>query len=210
MSDREQILAYLGLPTDATFSEIEHAYIVRCNSVSERIVAGDESARVELAALRDAFGRLSGRADSQEVGSSAAGSAAGLREAHLRAPAWWQCYLSLLLALASVAALATLGAYLPHAYRKGGFLIPLALIVAAALLSIVATMLAEAELQRGRRMRLLIKKGGESGGSAPLRFQAARAAALLSRSVRWLIPLALIVTLFLNFASLSGHWSIRK
>jgi len=33
---------------------------------------------------------------------------------------------------------------------------------------------------------------------------------VLSRGVRWLIAPALIVTVFLNFASLSGHWSIRK
>jgi hypothetical protein len=43
-----------------------------------------------------------------------------------------------------------------------------------------------------------------------LRFQVARAATVLSRGARWLIVPALIATVFLNLASLSGHWSIRK
>ncbi|HEY5479764.1 MAG TPA: hypothetical protein VIJ84_09140 [Gaiellaceae bacterium] len=211
MSNRDEIIAYLGLPTGATFSEIEHAYIVRCNSAAERLAAGDESARVELAALKDAFGRLSGRGDIRGVDPGAQGSAAALGETHLRAPLWWECYLSLLLALASVAALAILAAYLPHLYHKGGFVIPLALIVAAGLLSIFASMLAEADLRQGRRARILRRRGIDGGGrSARVRFQAARAATFLGRAVRWLIVPALIATLFLNFASLSGHWSIRK
>ena len=211
MSDRDQIIAYLGLPAGATFSEIEHAYIVRCNSAGERLAAGDESARVELAALKDAFGRLSGRGDSWGAGPGAQGSAAALGETHLRAPVWWECYLSLLLALASVAALAILAAYLPHLYHKGGFVIPLALIASAALLSIVASMLSEAELLQGRRNRVLRHKGiDDAGRSVLLRFQAARAAMVLSRGARWLIVPALIATVFLNLASLSGHWSIRK
>jgi len=215
MSDRDEILAYLGLPPGATFSEIEHAYIVRCNSAGERLVAGDESARVELAALKETFGRLAGRSpDRQEGGLGArggAGSAVALEEPHLRPPARWECYLALLVALASVAALAALIAYLPHVYRKGGFLIPLALLVSAALLSIVATMFSEAELRQGRRIRILRSRGLDSGGrSALLRFHVARSATVLSRGVRWLIVPALIVTVFLNFASLSGHWSIRK
>ncbi|HEY5478544.1 MAG TPA: hypothetical protein VIJ84_02895, partial [Gaiellaceae bacterium] len=124
---------------------------------------------------------------------------------------WWECYLSLLLALASVAALAILAAYLPHLYHKGGFVIPLALILSAALLSIVASMLSEAELLQGRRLRVLQHKGIRGGGGpALLRFQVARAAMVLSRGARWLIVPALIATVFLNLASLSGHWSIRK
>jgi hypothetical protein len=203
MSDRDEILSYLGLSAGATFSEVEHAYIVRCNSLSERLAAGDESARVELAALEETFGRYSGR--------SPAGSVVVPGETHLRAPAWWECYLALLVALASVAALAALIAYLPHVYDKGGFLIPLALIAAAGLLSVMATMLAEAELRQGRRIRILRNKGLDTGDRpALLRFQAARAATLLSRGVRWLIVPALIATMFVNFASLSGHWSIRK
>ena len=209
MSDRDEILAYLGLSAHATFSEIEHAYIVRCNSAGERLVAGDESARAELATLKEAFGRFTSRGDSGGAGSAT--SSAALEGTHLRAPAWWECYLALLVALASVAALAALATQLPHVYREGGFGIPLALIISAALLSIVATMLSEAELRQGRRMRILRNKGIDSGGrSARLRFQAARAATVLSRGVRWLIPPALIVTVFLNFASLSGHWSMRK
>ncbi len=214
MSDRDEILAYLGLSAGATFSEIEHAYIVRCNSAGERLAAGDESARVELAVLKEAFGQLVGRSDRLEGSPgarSAASSAAVLAEPHLRAPAWWECYLALLLALASIAALATLVAYLPHVYHNGGFLIPLALTVSAALLSIVASMLSEAELRQGRRMRILRNRGIESGGwSALLRFHVARVATVLSRGARWLIVPALIATVFLNFASLSGHWSIRK
>lgn len=215
MSDRDEILAYLGLSPGATFSEIEHAYIVRCNSAGERLAAGDESARVELAALKEVFGRLTGRGPDRQEGSlrarGAAGSALAGEEPHLRPPAWWECYLALLVALASVAALAALAAYLPHVYHKGGFFIPLALIVSAALLSIFATMLSEAELRQGRRMRILRNRGLDSGGrSALLRFHVARIATVLSRSVRWLVVPALIATVFLNFASLSGHWSIRK
>ncbi|MHB8060662.1 MAG: hypothetical protein ACYDHO_07520 [Gaiellaceae bacterium] len=212
MSDRDEILTYLGLPASATFAEIEHAYIVRCNSAGERLVAGDESARAELATLKDVFGRLSGRTSEQlEESLRAFGVNPAPAELHLRSPAWWKCYLSLLVALASVTALAALGAYLPHVYHKGGILIPLALIVSAALLSIVATMLSEGELQRGRRARVLRSRGLErGGGSAFSRFQAARAAAALGRVVRWLTAPALIVTVFLNFASLSGRWSIRN
>jgi len=215
MSDRDEILAYLGLSAGATFSEIEHAYIVRCNSAGERLVAGDESARVELAALKDVFGRLTGRSPDWQAGSPGARAAAGVapahEEPHLRAPAWWECYLALLVSFASVTALAVLVAYLPHVYHSGGFLRPLALILAAALLSLVGSMLSEAELRKGRRMRILRNRGMDSGGgSAILRFHVARIATVLSRGVRWLIVPALIATLFLNFASLSGHWSIRK
>jgi len=215
MSDRDEILTYLGLPAGATFSEIEHAYIVRSNSLNERLVNGDESARVELAALTRVFGRLAGRSlEPQEDGSrdrSSTGLTTPREEMQLDAPAWWKCYLGLLVALASVAALASLIAYLPHVYHKGGVLIPLALIVSAALLSIVATMFSEAELRHGRRERTLRNRGiGAGGRSARLRFRTARAATVLSRSVRWLIVPALVATAFLNFASLSGHWSVRK
>jgi len=214
MSDRDEILAYLGLPAGATFSEIEHAYIVRCNSADERLAAGDESARVELVALKETFGRLTGRAPDQleQTMRGRVGSAAPPEEiVHLRATAWWECYLSLLFALAAVAAFAALIAYLPHVYHEGGFLIPLALLASAALLSIVGTMLSEAELEQGRRIRILRMRGVESGGSAALlRFHVARVASILSRAVRWLTVPALIVTVLLNFASLSGRWTIRK
>ncbi|MGA9762162.1 MAG: hypothetical protein WBQ14_07050 [Gaiellaceae bacterium] len=214
MSDRDQITSYLGLPAGATFAEIEHAYIARCNSAGERLVAGDESARVELAALKEVFGRLAGRGDSQDgspLARGVGGAATPLAEPHLRVPAWWECYVSLLAAVASVVALALLAARLPHVYREGGFAIPLALIASAALLSIVASMLSEAEFEQGRRMRILRRKGIDDGsGLARLHFQVARAAAFLGRGVRWLIVPALIATVFLNFASLSGHWSIRK
>jgi hypothetical protein len=209
MSDRDQIVAYLGLPAGASFSEIEHAYIARCNSAGERLVAGDESARVELAALKGAFGRLAGRSDGYRGIPGARGSVAAPGEAHLRTPPWWECYLSLLVALASVAALATLAAYLPHVYHKGGFVIPLALIASTLLISIVGSMLSEAEFQQGRRTRILRRRGIDGGGSL-LRFQVARAATMLSRGARWLIVPALIATVFLNLASLSGHWSIRN
>jgi hypothetical protein len=213
MSDRDQILAYLGLPAGASFTEIEHAYIVRSNSVGERLAAGDESARVELAALKEVFGRFVGRSEGPEASGGVYSGAgfAGPEESHLRAPFWWESYLSLLAALASVGALGTFGAYLPHVYRKGGLLLPLALLVAAGLLSIFASMLAEADLRQGRRSRILRRRGIDGGGrSARVRFQAARAATFLGRAVRWLIVPALIATVFLNFASLSGHWSIRK
>jgi hypothetical protein len=213
MSARDEIIAFLGLPAGATFSEIEHAYIVRCNAAGERLVAGDESARVELAALKETFGRLAGRTDVQG-GNLATGGAVGStvvpEEKHLRAPAWWECYLGLLAALASVVALAALVASLSQVYHEGGFLRPFALIGSAALLSIFATMLSEAELRQGRRMRILRNRGLDSeGASPPLRFHVARVAIFLSRGVRWLTVPALIITAFLNFASLSGRWSIR-
>lgn len=214
MSDRDEILAYLGLPVGATFSEIEHAYIRRCNSASERLAAGDESARVELAVLKEVYGRLAGRSFvRQETGSSARSAAASTgvsEEPRSRNPAWWECYLALLLSLASVTAFVVLVTYLPHVYRKGGFLIPLGLIVSCALLSVLATMLSEAELQQGGRARILERRGlGTERESVRLRFHVARIATLLSRTVRWLIVPALIVTLFFNFASLSGRWSLR-
>jgi len=209
MSSRDEILAYLGLPLTATFSEIEHAYIVRCNSAGERLVAGDESARVELAALKETFGRLAGRSPDRQEGGlgarGAAGSAVALEEPHLRPPARWECYLALIVALASVAALVALIAFLPHVYRDGGFRIPLALILSSALLSIVGTMLCDAQLQEGRRINILRNRGIDSGGRSVLRFHVARIASVLSRYVRWLIGPALIVTLFLNFASLTRH-----
>jgi hypothetical protein len=214
MSYRDEIANYLGLPADATFYEIEHAYIVRCNSAGERLAAGDESARVELAALKEAFGRFSGRTPAQleeSLRAQGISSTVAPAEMHLQPPAWWECYLSLLVALGSVAALAALIVRLPHLYHEGGFLIPLAFLVSAALLSIVGTMLSEAQLAQGRRIRMLRNRGLESeGGSELLDFQVARVASILSRTVRWLIVPALIVTVFLNFASLSGHWSIKK
>jgi hypothetical protein len=209
MSSRDEILAYLGLPLTATFSEIEHAYLVRTNSVQERLAAGDESARVELAVLEEAFGRLTGRGPGRREGKvgvdAAVGLAATLEEPHLRPPSWWECYLALIVALASVAALVALIAFLPHVYRDGGFRIPLALILSSALLSIVGTMLCDAQLQEGRRINILRNRGIDSGGRSVLRFHVARIASVLSRYVRWLIGPALIVTLFLNFASLTRH-----
>jgi hypothetical protein len=215
MSDRDEILAYMGLSAGATFSEIEHAYVMRCNSASERLAAGDESARVELAALKEVFGRLTGRTAEQLEGRVSAygraGSAAEPAEVHLRAPAWWECYLSFIAALASAVALAALIADFPHIYHKGSFLYPLALIAAAALLSTVATMLSEAEFRQGERVHLLRSRGLDSGDGSPrLRFHVARIAIYVSRGVRWLIGPAFLVMLFLNFASFKGHYSLRK
>lgn len=214
MSARDEIITYLGLPAGSTFSEIEHAYVARCNSVGERLAAGDESARVELEALKRAFGQLTGRTLEQIEGSIGAGgapiSADAIGAMHARAPAWWESYLSLLLALGSAAALGVLIAYLPHVYRKGGFMISLALIASSLLLSIFATMLAEGDVRQGRRIRLLQNRGMYVGGSARLRFNAAHIATFLSRGVRWLLVPAFIVMVFLNFASLSGRWSLRK
>jgi hypothetical protein len=214
MSDRNEILAYLGLPADATAFEIEQACARRRNSAGERLAAGDESARVELAALNEAHTRLTGRSlDRQETSSSAgnsADSAVSLEEPHMPPPAWWESYLALLLSLASATALVALAADLPHIYRKGGFLIPLGLFLSFALLSILATMLAENELRHGRRVRLLGRRGLESEReSVSLRFYSAWLANLLSRTARWLILPALVAILFLNFASLTGHWSFR-
>jgi hypothetical protein len=131
--------------------------------------------------------------------------------ARARTPSWWESYLSLIFALASLAALVVLVLYLPHVYRKGGFLIPLALLALTALLSIAATMLAEGELQIGLRSRYLEQRGLDAQHeSVRIRLHVARISSLLSRTVRWLVALALIVTVLLNFASLSGRWSLRR
>jgi hypothetical protein len=221
MNGRDEILAFLGLRTDATQFEIERAYALRYASVSNRLVGGDESARADLGVLEEAYERLSGgngvrqslrapRIEGHPVGLT------GLEQAppsdsYLRNPAWWECYLSFLLALGSLAALAGLIAYLPHVYRKGGFLLPLGALVLSALLSIAATMLAEGELQHGARAGFLERKGLDAGyESVRLRRRVARVSSVLSRAVRWLVPLALIATALLNFASLSGHWSLRN
>jgi hypothetical protein len=221
MNDRDEILAFLGLPTDATLFEIERAYSLRYVSVSNRLAGGDESARVELGVLEEAYARLSGgngarhslrapQIEGYPVGRTGLEQAPAI-DPHLRKPAWWECYLSFLLALGSLAALAGLIAYLPHVYHKGGFLYPLGALVLSAFLSIVATMLAEGELQHGLRAGFLERKGLEAGyESVRLRRRVARFSSVLSRAVRWLIPVALIATALLNFASLSGHWSLRK
>ena len=221
MSDRDELLAFLGLRPDATLFEIESAYSLRYVSANDRLAAGDESARVELATLKEAYERLSGRSGTQQslrmpqVEGHLAGRT-GVEQAppidpHLRNPAWWECYLSFLLALGSVAVLAGLISYLPHVYHKGGFLIPLGALVLSAILSVAATMLAEGELQQGIRARLLERRGLDAEHeSVRLRGRVARVSSVLGRAVRWLIPLALIATVLLNFASLSGHWSLRK
>lgn len=221
MTDRDEILFFLGLPAGATLVEIERAYALRYVSASERLAAGDESARVELAALKEAYERLSGRSGARwsrsvpgTEGYSVDRLGAGQSlpgDSGPRMPAWWECYLSFLLALGSLATFAGLIAYFPHVYRKGGFLIPLGALVLSAFLSIAATMLAEGELQHGVRVGILERRGLDIGYETPrLRGRVARAANLLSRGVRWLVPLGLIATVMLNLASLTGHWSLRK
>ncbi|MGD0273602.1 MAG: J domain-containing protein [Gaiellaceae bacterium] len=221
MTDREEILAFFGLPTDATLFEIERAYSLRYVSANDRLASGDESARVELAALKEAYERLSGHNDARQslrapriegypVGRTGVELAPPIGP-RLREPAWWECYLSFLLALGSLAVLAGLIAYLPHVYHRGGFLLPLGALVLSAILSIAATMLAEGELQHGLRTGLLEHRGLDAEHqSVRLRGRVARVSSVLSRAVRWLLPLALIATVLLNFASLSGHWSLRK
>jgi hypothetical protein len=211
MTARDEIIAYLGLPAGSTFLEIEQAYLQRRDSASERLATGDESARVELAVLEEAYGRLTGRRSGQrEAGSSVRSTdiAADMPdEVHLRSPVWWECYLGFLLSIASVAAFVALIADLPHVYRKGGFLIPLGLIALSLLLSIFATMFSEAEFRQDRRAHVLEKRGFESGReTVRLRYYVSGIATLLSRTMRWLLGPALLVTLFLNFASLKGHY----
>jgi hypothetical protein len=206
MSYRDEIIAYLGLPAEADLFEIEHAYIARCNSLSERLSAGDESARVELVALEEAFGRLMGYPSPPGGSPLARGgisSAAASAETYSRAPAWYECYLALLCALASAALFGALIAYLPHVYHKSGFAIPLAMIASSALLSIFGTILAEGEFRQGQRMRILHNRGLGGDRRGRVRYQAARLATILGRYERWLIVPALVVTLFLNFASLT-------
>lgn len=218
---REEILAYLGLSADATLADIERAYAFRYGSASERLAAGDESARVELAVIKEAYEYLTGlSAVRQPLRSpSVAGYGVGRTgvenappiDSHLRDPAWWECYLSLLLALGSAAALAGLIAYYPHVYHKGGVLIPLGALVLSAILSIAATMLAKGELEQDVRAGFLERKGLDAGREpVRLRGLVARTSSALSRTVRWLIPVALLVTVLLNFASLSGRWSLRR
>ena len=98
---------------------------------------------------------------------------------------------------------------MPHIYHRGGFLIPLGLLAIAAVLSIIATMLAEGELQHGTRARMLERRGSDSVWAVPMRRRTARSSSLLSRAVRWLVVFSLIATVLLNFASLSGRWSLR-
>lgn len=221
MASRDENLAYLGLSAGATLAEIERAFAFRYASASERLSAGDESARVELAVLEQAYERLTGLSTVRPPlrmppGEGYGVGRTGLENApptgpHLREPAWWECYLSLLLALASAAALAGLVAYLPHVYRKGGALIPLGALALSAILSIAATMLAEGELEQGVRAGFLDRKGLGAGYEAVrLRGRVARVSSVLSRAVRWLIPVALFTLVLLNFASLSGRWSLRK
>ena len=221
MTDRDEILAFLGLPADATLFEIERTYSLRYVSARDRLARGDESARVELAVLKEAYERLSGgrKARQTPVALQVEGDAVGRTgveqappiEPHLREPAWWECYLSFLLALGCLAALVGCIAYLPHVYRKGGVLLPLGALVLSALLSIAATMLAEGELQQALRTRFLERKGLDVERESPrLRGRVARVSSVLSRTVRWLIPVALIATVLLNFAALSGRWSLRK
>jgi hypothetical protein len=218
MSDTDEILAFLGLSAGANLSEVERVFAWRRASARDRLAAGDESARVELAALEQAYERFHGRAMNQGKASQARSGMADqggtghalATQSHLRTPAWWESYLSLIVALASVAALAVLAVDLPHVYRKGGFLIPLALVALTALLSIAATMLAEGELQLGQRSRFLERKGLDAQHeSVRLRLHVARISSLLSRIARWLVFPALVVTVLLNFASLSGRWSFR-
>jgi len=221
MTDRDETLAFLGLRADATLLEIERAYSLRYVSARDRLVGGDESARVELAVLKEAYERLSGGREARQtlrapqvegypVGRTGVEEAPPI-DPHLREPAWWECYLSFLLALGSLAALAGLIAYLPHVYHKGGFLIPLGALVLSAFFSIAATMLAEGELQFAVRADLLERRGLDAGHeSVRLRGRVARVSSVLSRAVRWLIPLALIATVLLNFAALSGRWSLRR
>jgi hypothetical protein len=220
MFDRDEALAFLGLPAGAGLSEIVRAYAGRSAAAGARLSAGDESARVELAALSEAYERLTGRSPGRRPSRLAQNEGGAERTgtgqmspapARQRTPAWWESYLSLLLALASLAAFVVLVVYLPHVYRKGGVLVPLGLLTLALFLSIVATMVAAVELRYGFLGSLFESGELDSGfGQVLLRRRVARIANLLSRIVRWLVVLGLIATVFLNFASLSGRWSLRR
>jgi hypothetical protein len=115
---------------------------------------------------------------------------------------------SLLFAIASVVALISLGMHLRHVYQHGGFLVPLGLLALSGAFSVVATIAAEGELRRRRASRLMARS---SHGRRPfsLRGQIAWTSNLLGRTVRWLLVPGLIAIVFLNFASLSGRWSLR-
>jgi hypothetical protein len=218
MSDREDLLAFFGLPSDAGLLEIERVYNERSALASDRLDAGDESARIELAALKEAYERLTGRGpvphqERAPVTWSATATPgrvgqASPAESHLVSSSWWEAYLSLLFAIASLVALGALGMHLPHVYRHGGFLVPLGLLALSGALSVVATIAAEGELRR-RRSGHLLARGSHGRAPFSLRAQVAWASSLLSRTVRWLIVPGLIAIIFLNFASLSGRWSLR-
>jgi hypothetical protein len=79
------------------------------------------------------------------------------------------------------------------------------MIASSALLSIFGTILAEGEFRQGQRMRILHNRGFGGGRRGRVRYQAARLATILGRYERWLIVPALVVTLFLNFASLTNR-----
>jgi hypothetical protein len=213
MSEREERLALLGLGAGASLLEIEDAFSRRYRSADERLAAGDESARVELVVLRRAYEELVGRSPAVPGGApdwNRPVSLIGDGAPETRRPWWWEGYLAFLLSACSVTLLVELGLRLRHIYHKGGFLLPLVLIVAAAIFSIAATMLSESELEYGQRARLLERKGLEAPEDwVSVRFYFALAASTLARVVRWLALAGLLATIFLNFASLSGRWSLR-
>jgi hypothetical protein len=215
MSERDETLAFLGLRAGASLLEIEDAFSRRYRSAGDRLAAGDESARVELAVLRRAYEELVGRSPGPpEVGAppSRSGPVGLIGDAaiEIERPHWGAAYLAFVFAAGSVALLTELAVRLPHIYHEGGFLIPLALIVSSLVCSVLATILAENELRYGKRARLLRRKGLEAPeGWVSMRFYAAYLASVFSRATRWLAVPALFATVFLNFASLSGRWSLR-
>ncbi len=205
MSEREQLLGFFGLSAGASLQEIVNAYSERAGAAAERLRDGDESARVELEVLREAYERLTGRKPGVVVSNATAAAEYGPR-----VPAWWESYLSLVAAFCSLALLVAVFTYFPHIYKEGGFAYPLALLLLAAAFSVVATMAAEGELQYGGRGRFLSAKGIETReGPVLVRWRVAWLSSLFSRAVRWLIVASLVAVVLLNFASLSGRWSLR-
>jgi hypothetical protein len=214
MPEREDNLAFLGLGASATPLEIESAFSSRYRAAGERLAAGDESARVELAVLRRAYESLMGRsAVPADIVAPEWGRPVDLTRdiaVDVETPSWWAGYLAFLLSGCSVAFLVELAIRLRHIYHYGGFLVPFAFIVASLVFSILATMLAENEYRYGKRARLVRRKGLEPvAGWVSVRFYFAALASMFGRLARWLCLPALFATVFLNFASLSGRWSLR-
>lgn len=218
MPERDRLLSFLGLQAGASASEIASAYASRSVDAEERLAAGDESARVELAVLMEAYERLTGRkavtvshlSVPRPTAGATTGALAASESAAAGAPNWWEAYLSLLLTLCSATALGLAIAYMPRIYDQGGFLAPGLLLLVGGLLSIAASVTAERELQHGLRRRLLGSRGVSNAQDLALfRWRLAWLSSLISRTVRWLIVLALIAVVLLNFASLSGRWSLR-
>jgi hypothetical protein len=223
VADRDEILTFLGLPTDASLWEIESAYLQRRQSARERLQTGDESARVELALIEQAYDRLIGAAsqagartaletrpepDEGEAGEAALPPPAFAR---LRTPAWWESYLALLATVVSLGLAVWVVTYLPHVFADGGFLLPVGVLAASGALAVGASLLAQGELRVSERADYLRDRGLEPPrDSVAFRGSIARVADIFARGARWLIALVFIGLVICNFHAMHDHWRLFR